>query len=442
MLTIALRYALLNIRLDMAHHAGKKSFFKQLQYAHIVFFLLFAVLFGIVASRSTPQGINTRQVEAINTGPEGKVNFFNGHDSSFDQYTKNPDRGQKRWISSHYLRMQTYSPYFDSRIFWYSGAWLYKDSYAIYNPSDLANEHPEWILRDKADGNKLYIPYNCSNSSCPQYAADIGNPAYRSYWIDSIKKILSKYRYVGIFVDDVNMSLKVSNGDGSETEPYDPRTGTTMTLADWRKNMADFMLQIKQAFPSHEIVQNQVYFLAPFSDSSVQQAVKAADFIEMERGFLDLGIDGGNGKYGFETYLSFIDYYHSVGKGVVLDTQLSNADQGSWGQEYSLATYYLISTGRDMLGNKNGGLPNNWWKGYETNLGIATSARYKLENNVYRRDFEKGIVLVNPPEESEKTITLDTAYINLAGREVTSVVLKARTSAVLKKKIITPTTRR
>ena len=86
-------------------------------------------------------------------------------------------------MRSKYWRMRAYSPYFDSRTAWYRGAWSYKDAMAIY-PGETKPAH--WYLRD-AQGRKLYIWYGCGGGTCPQYAGDIGSPAYRARWIADAK---------------------------------------------------------------------------------------------------------------------------------------------------------------------------------------------------------------------------------------------------------------
>ena len=100
-------------------------------------------------------------------------------EGSFDAFTSNPTAAQQDWMKAHYWRMRAYAPYFDSRLSWSSKAWAYQSAYAIYPGSAVETQHPEWILRDAA-GNKLYIPFACSGGKCSQYAADIGNPAFRA----------------------------------------------------------------------------------------------------------------------------------------------------------------------------------------------------------------------------------------------------------------------
>ena len=83
------------------------------------------------------------------------------------------------------------------------------------------------VLRD-AGGRRLYVPFGCRRGTCPQYAADIGNPAFRAHWIAEAGETLSQ-GYKGLFVDDVNMEFRVGNGSGTEVAPQNPRTGRAMT---------------------------------------------------------------------------------------------------------------------------------------------------------------------------------------------------------------------
>ena len=101
---------------------------------------------------------------------------------SLDTYTNFPSSSMVSWFNAHFFRMGVYSPYFDTRTSWYSHGLVYKDLYGIPVGSTMASQHPEWILHDQG-GHKLYIPWGCSNGSCPQYAADIANPSFRAQWI-------------------------------------------------------------------------------------------------------------------------------------------------------------------------------------------------------------------------------------------------------------------
>jgi hypothetical protein len=364
----------------------------------------------------------------------GNVRFARAAESSFDAFTSAPSVEQQAWMRAHYARMRAYSPYFDSRLAWFADAWAYQDSYAIYRGGTLATQHPEWILRD-AQGNKLYIPFGCSGGVCPQYAADFGNPAFRDWWVAEATEKMGK-GYRGLFVDDVNMEWRVGNGSGAFVAPQDPRTGTTMTLASWRRYMAEFTEQIRQALPGKEIVHNAIWYAGCgatadtcWSDPYIRRELLAADLVDLERGVNDAGITGGGGRFGFDTFLARVDWLHTQGKGVVYDGNASTAAA----REYSLASYFLTSSGTDLLGNDAGGTPADWWPGYNVNLGAPKSPRYAW-SGLLRRDYQNGFVLVNKPGQASRTVALPAGATGPAGVARSSAQLGGGQGAV----IVTP----
>lgn len=352
----------------------------------------------------------------------GKTQFVQAAESDFDRFTKNPTTVERDWMNSRYWRMRAYAPYFDSRLSWFKDAWAYQDLYAIYPNDPIASQHPEWILRD-AQGDPLYIPFGCGGGKCPQYAGDVGNPAFRAYWIQQARlKMAAGYR--GLFVDDVNMELRVGDGSGREVAPRDPRTGATMSLATWRRYVAEFTESIRSAIPDKEIVHNAIWY-SGYSDPSVQRELRAADVIELERGVNDSGITGGGGRYGYETFLNRVDWIHAQGKGVILDGRPDNATE----REYSLATYFLTSNGRDGIGDARGGRPDSFWRGYSTDLGAPAGARYNWQG-LLRRDFAGGFVLVNQPGRPARTVDVGAAARDMNGAPRPRVTLRGGEGAV------------
>ena len=336
----------------------------------------------------------------------GVVRFAKAAEASFDAFTSSPSVEQQAWMRAHYARMRAYSPYFDSRLSWFPDAWAYQDAYAMYRGQALATQHPEWILKD-AQGNRLYIPFGCSGGVCPQYAADFGNPEFRQWWIAQAAQTMAK-GYRGLFVDDVNMEWRIGNGSGQFVAPYDPRTGATMTEANWRRYMAEFTEQIRFALPGKEIVHNAIWFAGCgqtadtcWSDPSIRRQLLAADLIELERGVNDGGITGGGGRFGYDTFMARVDWLHSQGKGVIYDSGASTQTA----REYGLASYFLTSTGGDYLGNDPGGTPTDWWTGYDVKLGAPQNTRYTW-NGLLRRDYQNGYVLVNKPGRARESVQL------------------------------------
>src|SRR5262249_49154401 len=129
--------------------------------------------------------------DAPAAGSPGTVRFARAAESSFAPFVDAPSASQSQWMRDHYWRMRTYPPYFDSRLTWYPNAWFYKDSEVVYTSDPTATTHPEYILKDAA-GHKLYNPFGCSGGTCPQYAGDIGSPAFRAWWIADAKASYAK----------------------------------------------------------------------------------------------------------------------------------------------------------------------------------------------------------------------------------------------------------
>jgi hypothetical protein len=324
-------------------------------------------------------------------------------------------------MREHYWRMRAYSPYFDSRTAWYPRAWFYKDAYAIYPGEDVPED---FYLRD-ARGRRLYIWFGCGGGTCPQFAGDIGSPAFRAAWIADAKRSFAA-GYHGIFVDDVNMELRISDGDGNLQWPVDPRTGRVMTEQSWRRYLAEFMEQIRRELPAAEIVHNSLWFDGD-SDVFVRRALAAADLIEVERGINDAGVTGGSGGVSLRALLEFIDRRHAAGQGVILDASASTLA----GRMYGLAGYFLISSGRDALGNDPGGAPDDWWAAYDTDLGEALGPRYDIAGGVMRRDFTGGVALVNEPHAPARVVELGPGFVDLNGVARESVRLGPASGEVL-----------
>jgi hypothetical protein len=360
----------------------------------------------------------------------GKVRFVKEADTGFEPQVRAPSPAQADWMRTHYWRQKTYAPYFDSRTSWYPNAWTYKDAYAIYahgNGEVNADQHPNWVLKDAA-GNRLYIPFGCQGGTCPQFAGDIGNPEFRAQWIAKAQGTLAAGAYRGLFVDDVNMELAVSNGNGENVAPIDPRTGKAMTLTDWRRYMAEFMEQIsaavRAAHPGIEVVHNAIWFDG-HSDPSIQRALLTADTQNLERGVNDDFHDG-HGQFALSTFFDHIDWLHARGTGVVLDSYADTQDAA----EYNLAAYFLVATERDGFRTNYRTTPGDWWSAYDLDLGKPRGAR-RTWNGLLRRDFERGYVLVNLPGGAPKTVNLPAGTTGPDGSARAKVTLPAASGRVV-----------
>ena len=375
---------------------------------------LFALALGLVPIRAEAQG------------NAGQIRFIKRAGSELDRYTDTRDAGEQDWMRTHFSRLAgVFSPYFDSKLSWYPNAWAYIDLYSIKPNTSLANDHPDWILRD-GNGQPMYIPWGCGGGSCPQFAGDITNGSFRAWWIGHARDLLAK-GYKGLWIDDVNMQLRVGDNWGTEKPPIDPRTGTTMTWDDWRRYIAEFVEQIRAELPQAEILHNSIWFAGPSNvrdaDGYVRRQIAAADFINCERGISDGGLNGGDGEWSLNAFFAYVDRIHAAGKHVVFDDYFPS------GLEYPMAGYLLISDGTDGMGELISNR-NNWWRGYDVNLGPANGARYSW-NGLLRRDFQGGMVLLNLPGAPQQTVSLPGVFNTIDGMQVSSVTLGGSQGMVL-----------
>ncbi len=362
----------------------------------------------------------------VQPGDPGHVYFQRLADPRLDRYTNSPGTLQKEWFREHFFRMAVFSPYFDAKTSWYPNALLYFNLYGVEPNSSIVREHPDWLLRDEA-GHLLYIPFACKDGTCAHYAADIANPAFRAQWIRDMAAIQNRFPYRGIWIDDVNMEFRVSDGNGKQTAPIDSTTHRPMTWEAWRNYVASFVEEIRRAFPSAEIAQNPIWYAGPQRDSdpAIRRQIRAADNINIERGIAsDQGLTGGTGEWSLNALFSYIDRVHAAGPGVTLEEYSPDLR----GKQYALAGYFLISNGKDRIGDDSN--PDTWWKGFDVELGSPLGPR-TYRNGVFSRRFSRGMVLLGEPGLSSQTVSLNATLHTLDGNIVSEIQLSPRQGVIL-----------
>lgn len=359
---------------------------------------------------------------------EGALDIYVMAKTAFNGWTSG---GHWDWMNTHYDSMVVWEPYWDSRLASYSDVTVYRDSYAIKVNTDKDSrsvDHPEWILRDAAD-NPAYIPFGCS-SGCPQFAADVGNQAYRDDWIATIQSWVDK-GYRGLFIDDVNYLWRFSDVNGGDIEPIDPRTGEVLTLGDWQRYMTEFLEQVRATFPDIEIWHNAIWYAdSPgFANPLIDRQIRAADVIQLERGMNDNGLKSGTSKFGMQTFMGFIDRVHANGANVGLLDENAVDATGQW---YNIAGGLLVNDGGDHVTTEDWELiaPTGLFPGYLTDLGHALGPRQVVDGTI-QREFTGGLVVMNEPRSDPVTVTLDGEWITPDGATVTEVSLGTREAIVL-----------
>jgi hypothetical protein len=341
----------------------------------------------------------------------GATTIVRGTATSGEVVTAAPTIGDQAFMRNRYWRIRTFAPYFDARLSWSGGAWVTQHAYAL-EPAELA-AHPEWQLRD-AGNTPLFVGARA--------AADFGNPAFRAWWIARAQSALAA-GYRGLFIDDVFMERRTFTQGGASRTAIDPRTGLAFTDATWQKQMADFMVAVRAALPTTEIVHDVLWYKSDGGD--VLRGLQAASALSLDGGFTS-SVSYGSGTYGFATLSGWVERAQARGQGVILDVSTSAPTT----RLYGLAAQLLVDAGATAIANDASTAPGAFWPGYDHTLVRGPGFRYQMLTGLWRRDYANGIVLVNEPGRSARTVPLPAGYQDLDGVARTSVTLYGGQGAV------------
>lgn len=370
------------------------------------------------------------------TPAEGKARFYKGAYPGLDRYIDS--RRCARHLN-RYVRMRMFTHFSDRCVDRsYRGGLVNVNAQAIHvtdvriRRGDTRAERARkraldrMILRDSA-GRRLYVPFDCARGRCPQYAADIANPRWRTYLRRQVRRAM-RHRYAGVFLDDVNWQVNVSDGLERRVPAMDP--------GRWKRAMRLLVSGVRTAAGRRgELMINTVWWRP---ESSLDDAVVRAGVRRATDFYIERGTEDTRQGQSYEGMLAVIDRLHSMGLGVTLENYTA-VDRSE--AEFELASYLLHSNGRDAFGAEWASCPRRtrayvpcrtpYWPGYRTNLGRAEGPRAVRPDGLIERRFARGLVLLNPPGAPERSTSLDALYSDLDGRLRPSVGLAGGQAVVL-----------
>lgn len=386
----------------------------------------------------------------------GRVNFFHRYDGDFNTYLYDlgwgtgPSAAFNTWWNAHADRAIGYDA---SRTAGYKKALKYRGSVNIAKEGNApVADEAQYVLRSANDPSKyLYINYDCwDGSTCAAYAGDVANPAFRTKRINELVDLARSADwaggYKGLWLDD--LPIREMTTDGSNPNPWglaqqtparSPYLGRTMTKTDWQSSIRSFVQELRARLPRPaELLANIKWDPnvagGGMTDPITQDIVRELDYVDLEGMSHDENIRGGTiaqSTYSFANLRDYIRRIHNVGAAVVWDDWATSPKE----REFSVANFLLTNAGNDAVGLGRQD-PTNWWAGYDVHLGDATTHLSTTWNGLQRRDFTRGIVLVNDPTltgaANTITVTLPRPLVNTSGDLVTSLTLGAREAAVLR----------
>ena len=182
-------------------------------------------------------------------------------------------------------------------------------------------------------------------------------PRLPQWWIDPGPRRLAK-GYAGIYIDDVNLYRKVSNGLGQAVAPIDPRTGAAMSEPTWQRYLGDHMQGVRARVPDDrdrpqlDLVRRR-HDRRPAAHPPRRELHQPRARRQRRRPHRRHG----------QVELPGAARLHRPsprrGHAVVLDATSTTAA----GRLYGLAAYFLINSGRDGRQRPGRQRPTDWWNG-------------------------------------------------------------------------------
>ena len=250
-------------------------------------------------------------------------------------------------------------------------------------------------------------------------------PAVRSEYVAAVERDKT-VGYAGTFMDDINFQ------GGNKPPPE------VQSEASYRSELANLIEAVRAALgPSAPIEINSQYHdiwpLMKVKEPEVERALSQVNTVTKEFG---VGINSGiDTAADYKEFTEYVASLHQKG----LHFVMAGDEKTVPGEEYNLATYFLVNDGGDYI-NQPEESPENWWPGNDIDLGSATSNGERTASGLWKREFTDGVVYTVEPGGESQTIHAPAGkhWLDVEGKEVSEVTLAPETGAVLRHALEAP----
>ncbi|HEY3763972.1 MAG TPA: putative glycoside hydrolase [Gaiellales bacterium] len=279
-----------------------------------------------------------------------------------------------------------------------------------------ARVNPGWILRG-ASGKPLTYKHSAS------FVMDVGNAAYQDTGVARVIGLAQAGGFDGAFLDDANASLRWIIPGGQA------RSVTYPTTASWQGAVYSFLTSV-----APQLHRAGLLVVANIGGSTITpglwQRWNGPIDGAMEESFTNGGTgrdSAANGQW--PAKLAHAVWSEKHGK-IALDHAVTATRAGA---RYGLATMLLAADGENLYSASTGYRREVWWPEDRAanDLGRPLGGYRVLRDGVYRRDFQHGVVLVDPHLHAKGPIRLGGTYVGSGLGRVRTVTLAGRSGVVL-----------
>jgi len=285
----------------------------------------------------------------------------------------------------------------------------------------VERDHPGWFLTDSRGSRINSPPYPWL------WLMDTGNAEYQRAWTDAVVAEAKRDGWDGVFMDDVNPTLRYAL-DASRVARYPTdaawRAATrSMLAAAGPRIQAAGLLAIPNLCCAREFPGVWEEWLPYVSGAMDEMFTKWGE--DPATGYVwDWGADG------WLAQVNEIRHAEASGKFFIGIAHSAAGDANA--ARYGLASMLLASEGRSSFALAQDYVGETWFPEYDIagSLGAARGAMYRV-GSAYRREFERGTVVVNP-SLAPQSVSLGATYLAADGSATSSVALPPTSAAILR----------
>jgi hypothetical protein len=243
----------------------------------------------------------------------------------------------------------------------------------------IRDQHQDWFLLDINEK-----PIKLSENG--YMMMDPGNPGWNTYFLEKVSGFQKDPIWKGVFLDNVDASLGRFDSQSILTKRYPDDKSFQDAVAG---NLAVL---------SDELHRNQKTLIANITFLR-QPETWFSYLAHLDGAMLEaFAVDWDDGYISEAEWLNQLDIAEATqaqGKTIILVAQGDSDNKNR--MLFGLASFLLINEGNAYFRYSNDEAYRKvwWYPEFELDLGQPLGPRYK-ENNVWRRDFEKGRVTVDP----------------------------------------------
>jgi hypothetical protein len=270
------------------------------------------------------------------------------------------------------------------------------------NDYPSVNAHESWFWHNRER-------QRVTSNNDGKLLMNVSDPGFRQHWRDSLIRQVENGDYDAVFLDSASPALL----QGEARAPADPRlfadgvrTNTFEELGgkSWIAAWEDWIANLNRALSAKGIplIPNVGGLVTTWDNTNY--SLTAGVFSE---GFLDPGFTTEDWRAAADQTLALV----RGNKIVILQNYLPSANDVAR-RRFLLASYLLVKGGRTyVVYLASDSL--EWYPEWDLDLGAAQTSAVTIDdlswNGIYRRDFDKGVVLVNPGTSAVR-VTLEATF--------------------------------